>query len=159
MKTRLCPGCDLQFTPVRQGKFCSTKCRDKINNKDKRARRKEAGLCQRCNEPSEGFTNCKPCRDWYRDYGKFRHRPAHLKRCYGLTVDAFNQLLLQQGGKCKMCSRIVQGNMHVDHCHTTGRIRGLLCLTCNMGLGWHEKYQTQYQAYLEESTKECCDLP
>lgn len=40
-----------------------------------------------------------------------------------------------QGWACKICNRIPENKLHVDHCHETGKIRGLLCGGCNVGLG------------------------
>lgn len=40
-----------------------------------------------------------------------------------------------QDWACKICGRIPEGKLHVDHCHTSGNIRGLLCGGCNVGLG------------------------
>jgi hypothetical protein len=59
---------------------------------------------------------------------------------FGLTLEQYNHLLAQQGGVCGICgSTSVNSsrNKHfmVDHCHETGQIRGILCHTCNSGLG------------------------
>ena len=61
-----------------------------------------------------------------------------LKRRYGITATEYAQMLENQKYKCKVCGadRCSTGrNFSVDHCHTTGKIRGLLCAHCNMGLG------------------------
>lgn len=56
---------------------------------------------------------------------------------YGLTRVAFADLLLQQNGKCAICYQPYhpKRKLHVDHCHATGKVRGLLCGGCNIGLG------------------------
>ena len=58
---------------------------------------------------------------------------------YGLTLEAYDALLQAQGGKCKICREPPMGNLGrpltVDHDHQTGRIRGLLCVSCNSMLG------------------------
>lgn len=56
-----------------------------------------------------------------------------LKRKYGLTPDAYRALLEAQSGKCAVCK--VNDVAHVDHDHSTGLVRGLLCRECNIGLG------------------------
>jgi hypothetical protein len=61
-----------------------------------------------------------------------------LQRDYGITIDQFNELLEYQNGECAICSADItkeRRGLNVDHCHTTGIVRGLLCPTCNMGLG------------------------
>jgi hypothetical protein len=53
-------------------------------------------------------------------------------------LDGFNAMLAVQGGVCKICSRPPRDKkkrLHVDHCHKTGKIRGLLCLHCNVMIG------------------------
>ena len=63
-------------------------------------------------------------------------RRNHYKRKYGITVDEYEALLEAQGGKCKICGREpTKKRLHLDHCHKTGTIRGLLCSKCNAGLG------------------------
>ena len=65
-----------------------------------------------------------------------------LKKAYGITLDQYNDMLSKQDGKCMIC--LVDNNglyqnkkkaFAVDHCHTTGKIRGLLCGDCNSGIG------------------------
>lgn len=66
------------------------------------------------------------------------NRRSKLKNTYGLTEADFESLLVKQGGVCAICKGppIGKGNVyHVDHDHVTGRIRGLLCHACNLGLG------------------------
>jgi hypothetical protein len=67
-----------------------------------------------------------------------------FRRRYGITVDIYEQLLEKQNGKCRICLQIPKGIhgsgrlkvLHVDHDHSTGEIRGLLCDNCNRGLGY-----------------------
>lgn len=65
---------------------------------------------------------------------------ALLKR-YGLTPESYIDLLTAQGGRCAICQRTDPGcsrhaRLAVDHCHTTGKVRGLLCNGCNRGIGF-----------------------
>ncbi len=66
-------------------------------------------------------------------YNSSETKQAHRRRRYGISEEHFQQLLGQQKGLCAIC----QSNpaTHVDHCHDTGKVRGLLCLKCNTGLG------------------------
>lgn len=63
-------------------------------------------------------------------------RKWHLRKNYGLTPEQYDEMLERQGGGCAICGK-PPGDiaLHVDHCHDTGRVRGLLCFSCNAGLG------------------------
>lgn len=87
-------------------------------------------------------------------------RGHRLKR-YGLTLETWEEILAEQGGVCAICrqepSRTGQNTqrLQVDHCHSTGRVRGLLCLRCNSLLGHARDDQTILAAaiiYLRRST-------
>lgn len=67
---------------------------------------------------------------------------AYLKRTYGISYEEYLQMLEEQGHVCAICGEegFVMKSTHklklvVDHCHTTGRVRGLLCHNCNRALG------------------------
>ncbi len=69
-------------------------------------------------------------------------RRTRLRR-YGLTETAYREMLLQQGNACALCRRPPLGkSLAVDHDHATGKVRGLLCLPCNVGLGQYEKFDS-----------------
>ncbi len=66
----------------------------------------------------------------------------HLQRRFGITYAEYQKLLEKQGGACAICKkpetikskkRITR--LAVDHCHTTGKIRGILCFKCNTSIG------------------------
>jgi hypothetical protein len=61
---------------------------------------------------------------------------AHQLQKYGLTVDAYDAMVLAQKGLCAICARPPgDSRLHVDHCHKTGQVRGLLCGRCNTAIG------------------------
>jgi hypothetical protein len=67
-------------------------------------------------------------------------RRQKLKREYGLTPEQFEEMLIQQDSKCAICQgqstgRSTSERLCVDHNHVTGKVRGLLCHTCNNLLG------------------------
>lgn len=66
-------------------------------------------------------------------------RRAHLKRMFNLTLEEFNQKLEEQNYRCALCEGTETRDKHkvfaVDHDHSNGKIRGLLCWKCNSGLG------------------------
>jgi len=85
---------------------------------------------------------------WHKEFAaKNRERITHrawirlLLKKYGLTEAQFYDLLDKQDGKCGICEIGISGIInryrlaHVDHCHSTGKVRGLLCRKCNVGIG------------------------
>lgn len=56
---------------------------------------------------------------------------------YGITDQEFQAMLLAQSNRCAICQNVFKTSKstHVDHCHNTGRVRGLLCHDCNTGIG------------------------
>lgn len=54
---------------------------------------------------------------------------------YGISTADYFTLLRAQEGKCAICQRCDGWHLHIDHCHETGEVRGLLCRRCNSGLG------------------------
>jgi Autographiviridae endonuclease VII len=85
----------------------------------------------------------------YRESGRkaIANRKSHLKRKYGLTVEQYEAMLDAQGGVCFIC-RETPGDLplHVDHDHTTGDVRGLLCIRCNNALGLFQESPALFQA-------------
>lgn len=72
--------------------------------------------------------SCKACQ-----------RDSYLKREYGVSLDEYNKMLKEQDYSCWICIAHVDDhykeNLHVDHDHSTGAVRGLLCESCNLLLG------------------------
>ena len=70
---------------------------------------------------------------------KQQTRESNYKKWYGITESDYQALLAKQGGKCFLCKTTKPGGrykrMCIDHNHKTGKIRKLLCRTCNLGIG------------------------
>jgi|SRR3990172_9487672 len=81
---------------------------------------------------------------WYRKTYPDRSKGYDLKKYYGISFEEYTQLQASQRGVCAICGNIEKAtrnyssdkrNLAVDHSHTTGKIRGLLCTHCNQGIG------------------------
>jgi len=59
-----------------------------------------------------------------------------MRRLYGITLGDYARMFEEQNGVCAVCGQASTGTrLHIDHDHTTGRVRGLLCFKCNSVLG------------------------
>jgi len=69
------------------------------------------------------------------------YRNAELQRRYGITQQDYEVMIAEQNNQCAICNTTEPGGRHnrgyfvVDHCHTTGKVRKLLCNNCNTALG------------------------
>lgn len=94
--------------------------------------------------------------------GKLRVRKRRLRLYFpDLTPDqayeVYQQMILAQGNVCAICKlpetkrdsqRGKSCTLAVDHCHSTGKVRGLLCFRCNINLGWYESMKDSFLSYL-----------
>jgi hypothetical protein len=73
----------------------------------------------------------------YQMINKHHFKELNLKRNYGINYTMFQNLLIKQNNKCLICNEPFNNNRKpcVDHNHITKQIRGILCNTCNIGLG------------------------
>lgn len=80
--------------------------------------------------------NCADCDAIKRAYIKKHRKWRRIEKIYGINEMEFNELLLKQGKKCLICvNDLTEKNSHIDHCHSKGHIRGILCNKCNQGIG------------------------
>lgn len=79
---------------------------------------------------------CRYQRDW-RAANRLRAKHHNLKKSYGISLEEYAEMLDFQAGVCAICLGHDRAFAHlaVDHCHATGKIRGLLCNQCNRALG------------------------
>ena len=91
------------------------------------------------------YSYCKSCtcgiqRDRRKKYGTEYYRNKRFIKKYGINYSAYQQMLMEQDHKCLVCGIEYDENdrtttFFVDHNHSTGEVRGLLCQRCNTGLG------------------------
>ncbi|CAB4167363.1 Recombination endonuclease VII [uncultured Caudovirales phage] len=87
---------------------------------------------------SYGITDCPMYVSPIKGRGVGNKRDTTLRRIFGITLEEYLKAHDAQQGCCAICRKSVADNgkaLAVDHCHTTGKIRGLLCDLCNRGLG------------------------
>jgi hypothetical protein len=112
-------------------------------------------------------TECKECARKASAEYRIQHREKYLrtqsnsqlKKVYGFSLEKYEEQLKKQEGKCAICKTDSPQHGHikrfsVDHCHSTGKIRGLLCSKCNKGIGFFNddtKLLDQAIKYLQES--------
>lgn len=65
-----------------------------------------------------------------------KHWANDIWNRYKLLAHEYQDLALKQEGRCAICDEPFNDDDHVDHCHTSGKVRGLLCHSCNRGLGF-----------------------
>lgn len=95
-------------------------------------------------------TDCKECT-----------KEAEMKRKFGISFSEYHALLKAQGYRCEICRCKLESSRYtkfaVDHCHKTGKLRGLLCTNCNTGLGLFKDSEERLSSaikYLQKNTNE-----
>ena len=105
--------------------------RDEMNAADRAARRRMS--------PRELAAARERSRQWYAN-NRERSFFSSLQRKYGLSIGQWQAMLNEQRGRCASCRFVFTNDSkytkpHVDHCHRTGKVRGLICSPCNLTLG------------------------
>lgn len=139
---KLCSKCNIEkelscFSMDRKRhRYCCKECAYKktlawrLKNKERTAEHRKMYKSRHVHE-----TRLQSQKDSKKYYYKTGQKNRLLKR-YGLSQDQFERLLLDQNGLCKICGqKDADRELAIDHCHATGRIRGLLCQKCNTALG------------------------
>lgn len=124
-KSRICLMCGMSYLPKNGSqKFCGS-----YSNKESCSWKNYINLCKKKSKLQHIKRNLIP----------FYHRNSHMKSKYGITQDEYIKLSDKQNGVCGICGSNETGYqtqyMYIDHSHTTGKVRGLLCNKCNFGLG------------------------
>lgn len=134
-----CARCSENFVPYRNNNvYCSRRCQW---NSKPTALRPRVRPCSKCgvDTPTKpGTPVCADCKVDARDATKARARDQRLRlNLYGLTQEQYDDMLAAQLGQCAICQTDQPGRKGwaIDHCHETGLVRGILCNSCNLGLG------------------------
>ncbi len=89
-------------------------------------------------ERLESKSKAEYAKKW-RDANPLAAKSIDLKKMYGIDLDEYLVMLDAQGGVCAICGEKEKDSrfeyLSVDHCHTTGKVRGLLCNACNRAIG------------------------
>ena len=113
-------------------KIC-TKCKQEKPESEYNARKGVKGGYHR---------QCKKCIGDMEKENRKLHKDtiieSTLMKKYGITTDDYNRMFADQNGCCKICGihqSELDRRLNVDHNHVTNRVRGLLCMPCNLGIG------------------------
>ncbi len=90
-------------------------------------------ICKKCK--NSAHTKRRHEDDVFREKLKKQHRLRRRKYRYGITQEMFDALFIAQEKKCAICEKELLNKPNLDHCHATGKIRGILCAPCNFMLG------------------------
>lgn len=80
-----------------------------------------------------------------------------LFKKYGITIHDYNRMLEEQSFSCKICQTSheqFKTKLAVDHCHTTGKVRGLLCTKCNLSVGYYENWLFEWIDKIKDYIKD-----
>jgi len=98
--------------------------KEKQREKDRKRKLRKKGVDIPKNKPSEKIKS-------------YYNRSKYLFNKFGITEEDYKLLLEKQDGKCSICKVVLENKYpNIDHCHTTGKVRGILCNCCNRGLGY-----------------------
>ena len=96
---------------------------------------------------------------WNNTQYREKHKWSKVKRIYGLEKEDFERMCDEQENKCKICDMEFMSGLlemkerkyapNIDHCHDSGKVRGLLCGSCNKGLGNFKDSKKNLQSAME----------
>lgn len=153
--TKPCSFCGKEYpvqclSRMERSKYCSHACRQRgrylageidLGKLKKRGGKPDNLAERKCETCGDGYKPTGHSQRWCRICSPDFNWSRRIAR-YGVTKPMWDAMLASQGGACALCDG---EPIHVDHCHATGRVRGLLCYSCNLKLAglddaeWREK--------------------
>src|SRR5712675_1977499 len=113
---------------------------EKVRAKSKRTRKRNREKLN-AKAKKKYWKNPKEMNEKSRQYYKKNSdkvKGTRILRVYNITLDQYNQMFIEQNGNCAICNRNQSEflkDLSIDHCHETGKIKGLLCINCNTAIG------------------------
>jgi len=93
------------------------------------------GLKKPIKDYYKGKSICKKCYSKQENARYHAKKSKRIEKTYGITVDEWNKMYVEQNGRCSCCNTPITKSAHTDHNHSNGTVRALLCNGCNTGLG------------------------
>lgn len=123
-----------------------------------------------CKACGTTFQPTNPCHLYCSDTCKPNKKAMYLKRVYRISTENHQKMKIDQDSLCAICGSkgfLIGRNghtekLHIDHCHTTGKVRGLLCPNCNRALGLFQdnpELMRQAATYVEEHKEGATTIP
>lgn len=159
MSSKICPKCCIEKSLDQYGIDKSCKdgyryvCKECANARQRKYAVENKELIRARNE-----SKVESRKAYYQSQAGIRSsRKAHLKRAFNMKIETYEQMLENQEGKCAICRKEERGVRNsflaIDHNHSTGEIRGLLCSHCNRAIGLLEENKINFTnaiKYLEK---------
>lgn len=141
-------GCCVPCRKKRQNAYYAAN-KQKWKDRDLKARTEDAEAYKAANRDRQATHRASPTNTI---------RLRYLKARYNLTIEQYAAMEAAQGGVCAICRQQSRGSdrrLHVDHDHATGRVRGLLCFSCNAGLGNFDDRREWLEAAIQYLATSC----
>lgn len=139
------PECNNEFVSNRNNskKYCCRNCRDKLSYLKHREKKVLDAKLYTLAHPDTTREYQKNYRDEHKEETKVYSRKrtkdkSRFKQTYGITLIDWQTMFEKQEGRCAICGKHqseVKRGLNIDHDHVTGKVRGLLCYLCNIGIG------------------------
>jgi hypothetical protein len=125
MPVKICKTCNIEKDISEFGTYANSK-------KCKSTERRTRNSCKKCRTiHTISIYKANPI---VRERSSKAARKCHLKNKYNMIEDDYVKMVENQESKCKICNKFSE-KLNIDHCHDTGKVRGLLCWDCNTALG------------------------
>lgn len=140
-----------------------------MRDEDRTRRQPVVRVCVDCKQESDDWrvntrvvVRCRDCQFEANTRNKNKGRKQamrkwQLRRLYNMSLEEYDLLWEKQNGTCAICKQINANGrrLSIDHDHSTGEIRGLLCARCNTMLGWVDLYSKEIDTYLSGRLQKC----